>query len=163
MNAVRQPQENRPSIYARMGQLLGTPIGSEADLLRLTKAGIPARRYLLLAERLRLAPGAIGAESTLRRRVRTLHSAAVQRRGRGKSEAEPRLTPAESERLLRLTRVVSEASELFGDEAAALDWLNTPGDFLHDGSQVTPMKLAETDAGARLVEALIQRTAHGLF
>lgn len=72
------------------------------------------------------------------------------------------MTPAETKRS-RIARVVAEAIELFGDEKAALAWLNTAADFLHDGNEVTPIKLAETASGARLVESLIQRTAHGIF
>jgi uncharacterized protein (DUF2384 family) len=52
---------------------------------------------------------------------------------------------------------------LFGDEKTALSWLNTPGSFLPGKNEMTPMKLAETDSGVRMVESMIQRTARGLF
>jgi len=63
----------------------------------------------------------------------------------------------------QVEHVVSATVHLFGDEQLALEWLNTPADFLHDGNPVTPMKLAESEAGARLVESMLRRVAHGFF
>ena len=170
-----QPGIYRETVYTRMGQMLGTPIKSEADAWRIVNLGLSTKRYVILAKRLKLAPDAVASESTLRRRLKMIeqrmrrakarHSrlAATASAKKAKQADEARLTPAETERLMRITRVVSEATQLFGDEKAALSWLNTPGDFLHDEKEMTPMKLAETDSGARMVESMIQRTAHGIF
>jgi putative toxin-antitoxin system antitoxin component (TIGR02293 family) len=175
-NVKRQerPQILPETVYTRMSELLGTPITSEADAWHFVKRGISTKRYVILAERLQLAPDAVAPASTLRRRVKMLERRAKsrqakvrqvkqQRKTTAAQTEEARLTPAETERLMRLTRVVSEATQLFGDEKAALSWLNTPGDFLPSENEVTPMKLAETDSGVRMVESMIQRTAHGFF
>jgi putative toxin-antitoxin system antitoxin component (TIGR02293 family) len=172
-----RPEAGAETVYTRMGQMLGTPIKSEADAWRIVNLGIPTKRYVILAKRLKLAPNAVASESTLRRRLKMIERRerrvrhVKEQRSRvakvltkkAKQAVEARLTPAETERLMRITRVVSEATQLFGDEKAALSWLNTPSDYLHDEKEVTPMKLAETDSGARMVESMIQRTAHGIF
>lgn len=162
------PEIAPETIYTRMGRMLGIPIKSEADAWRVVHQGVLTKNYVILAKRLKLAPNAVAAESTLRRRLKTNERygqcAKDRRSTRGSRQAdEARLTPAETERLMRIARVVSEATQLFSGEEAALSWLNTPGDFLHDGTEVTPMKLAETDSGARMVESMIHRTSHGIF
>ena len=177
----QSPDELPESVYLQMGRLLGTPINSESDAFRLMQKGIPTERYMVLSKRFRLTASAVASESTLRRRLlaaqrhmNRVQKALAKRGSTAKSRTTkeaakaaavevPRLSSLETERLMRITRVVSEATLLFGDETSALKWLNTPGDFLHDENEVTPMKLAETDPGARIVEALILRTAHGIF
>jgi putative toxin-antitoxin system antitoxin component (TIGR02293 family) len=175
VNQQERADVGTETVYTRMGQMLGTSITSEADAVRVVSVGIPTKRYVMLAKRFKLAANAVASESTLRRRVKlsdqsmqrfaTRHSKVAGKAGTRKHRqlVEPRLTPGETERLVRITRVVSFAMQLFGDEKAALSWLNTPSDYLHDAKEVTPMKLAETDPGARMVESMIQRTAHGMF
>src|SRR3954454_3740793 len=72
-----------------------------------------------------------------------------------------RLSPDESERLLRISRVFSQAMELFeGESVAALKWLTTPRRaFEHQ----TPLNYARTEIGAREVENLIGRMEDGVF
>ena len=55
--------------------------------------------------------------------------------------------------------VVAAAEEAFGDTAKAHAWLNRANRAL-DGE--TPLGVAETDQGARAVEALLGRIAHGI-
>lgn len=72
-----------------------------------------------------------------------------------------KLNPVESERLLRLTFLFEQAVDLFeGEVDAARDWLETPNKGL--GGE-TPLRLAETEIGAREVENLIGRLEHGVF
>jgi len=72
-----------------------------------------------------------------------------------------RLAPEESDRLLRVTRVFAKALQLFeGDARAAQGWFRTPSKPL-GGEQ--PFRLAQTDLGAREVEALIDRLEHGVL
>ena len=168
------------TIYTLMGRLLGVPLSSEADALRVSRTGIPASHFVAVAKRLNLSVDAIGAPSTMRRRLKNaakfvgkdkqghvivhVHDAAGGKvTESAETTSEDLLTPVESERLVRLARVYSEAMQLFGDEQAALAWLNTPADYLQDDNPTTPMKLAEMESGARIVEALLQRTAYGVF
>jgi putative toxin-antitoxin system antitoxin component (TIGR02293 family) len=72
-----------------------------------------------------------------------------------------RLYPDESDRLVRVARVVDKAVQLFeGDRAAAMQWLQKPQPAL-DGRE--PLDFASTDAAAREVEDLIGRLEHGVF
>lgn len=71
-----------------------------------------------------------------------------------------RLQPDESDRLVRLSRVVAGALELFeGDLHAARRWLTTPLRALRGKS---PLELSKTDVGAHEVENLIGRLEHGI-
>lgn len=72
-----------------------------------------------------------------------------------------RLEPAESDRLLRVARVVDAATRLFdGDENEAREWLLRPLEAL---SGARPVDLMKTEVGSREVEALIGRLEHGVF
>ena len=154
MNAIVSPPELTgqapeavPSVFEKVGNLLGTKIRSEQDAFRLVLSGVKPRSYRLFIKHLKAPPSLIGSESTLRRRL--------------KENAE--LSEVESERVIRLSRVFVLAVELFGDEKSALEWLNTPGEWLAGAGPITPMALASKEAGARMVEASIQRTLHGIF
>lgn len=71
-----------------------------------------------------------------------------------------RLEPDESDRLLRLARIVGLALQLFeGGLAEARSWLLLPHPAL--GNEV-PVEFAMTGVGAREVEALIGRLEHGI-
>jgi putative toxin-antitoxin system antitoxin component (TIGR02293 family) len=67
---------------------------------------------------------------------------------------------AESERLVRFTRLFGIAYGVFGDEAATREWLKTenPGT-----AGETPLSYADTEFGAREVENLLGRIDHGVF
>lgn len=71
-----------------------------------------------------------------------------------------RLRPDESDRLLRLARIVGLALQLFeGGLTEARSWLLAPHPAL--GNKV-PVEFAMTGVGAREVEALIGRLEHGI-
>jgi putative toxin-antitoxin system antitoxin component (TIGR02293 family) len=78
-----------------------------------------------------------------------------------------RLDPAKShldavsgDRLVRAARLYAIAAEVLEDAEAAARWLKSPQRAL--GSAV-PLELAQTDVGARAVEALLGRMEHGVF
>ncbi len=70
-----------------------------------------------------------------------------------------RLSPEQSDRLLRVLRVIEEAEATFGDRDKAHRWLRRPTTALADNA---PLDLLDTDIGAREVEALLGRIAHGI-
>ena len=71
-----------------------------------------------------------------------------------------RLQPDESDRLVRLSRLVGLALQLFeGDLAGARNWLNSPHSAL---AGERPLEFATTGVGAREVENLIGRLEHGI-
>lgn len=72
-----------------------------------------------------------------------------------------RLQPAESDRVLRTSRLFARAKDLFdGDQEAARAWLMTPQRAL--GGAI-PLEIAKTEVGAREVEQIIGRLEHGVF
>ncbi len=72
-----------------------------------------------------------------------------------------RLSPDESDRLVRAARIFSRAQQLFeGDLSAVNRWLKTSQPAL---GGATPLEYAATEAGAREVEALINRLEYGIF
>ncbi len=70
------------------------------------------------------------------------------------------LTVAESDRVVRLIRALSEAEVVYGSREAALAWFRTPNARLDDR---TPLTLLNTDTGTRLVEQLLVQIDDGMF
>ncbi len=69
------------------------------------------------------------------------------------------LTPEQSDRLVRVARVLAAAEETFGSREKAGRWLRRPTAALADER---PLELLDTDEGARAVETLLGRIAHGI-
>lgn len=108
----------------------------------LVKEGIPTALLRKLAERLRLTLEELAA--TLHLTTRTL-----QRRMQ-----DGRLSLDESERLLALTKITAQATEILGSDAKAVHWLKSPVPAL--GGR-TPLECAETQMGLREVEDVLTR------
>ncbi len=140
------------SAVARIQQLLGGevitgPLKNERDIVRLIRRGVPTQAVDHFLSMTRLSFNAIDPQILNRRTFK-----------RRQLSAEP-LDPAESDRLLRMVGVVAAAEETFGDSEKAHVWLNRENRTL-DGE--TPLGMADTDQGARAVEALLGRIAHGI-
>jgi putative toxin-antitoxin system antitoxin component (TIGR02293 family) len=73
---------------------------------------------------------------------------------------EGRLTPAESDRVMRYARLLGRAVEVLESEEAARRWLSRPQYGL--GGAV-PLDYAETEAGAREVENVLGRIEYGVY
>ena len=69
------------------------------------------------------------------------------------------LTPEQSDRLVRVARVLAVAEETFGSREKAGAWLRRPTTAL---AGENPLDLLDTDEGAREVETLLGRIAHGI-
>ena len=70
------------------------------------------------------------------------------------------LKPAEADAIGRLLRVTETAQKIFSDAGFAHKWLTLPNPALQDR---IPIEMAETDAGAREVEVILIRIAHGVY
>jgi putative toxin-antitoxin system antitoxin component (TIGR02293 family) len=66
----------------------------------------------------------------------------------------------ESERLVRLIRIHSQAVETFESEENARKWLQKP---LSIFNGKTPLEMVATEPGARAVEHALGRLEHGVF
>jgi putative toxin-antitoxin system antitoxin component (TIGR02293 family) len=69
-----------------------------------------------------------------------------------------RLAPYESDRLYRLARIVAIANEYLGDHERAVRWLKQPNRAL---GGLAPVAAIDTELGARQVENVLGRIAHG--
>lgn len=131
------------------GQALGRSAPkTEFDLIALVRKGMP---YRALAN----AKAALDVSSEdlshfLRLKKRTL----ARRRG------EQRLSPDESERLVRLARVAARAEGVLGDRAASLRWIRKPNRAL---GSVAPLELLDTDLGLDAVMNVLGRIEQGVF
>ncbi|HEY0160886.1 MAG TPA: antitoxin Xre-like helix-turn-helix domain-containing protein [Thermoanaerobaculia bacterium] len=87
--------------------------------------------------------------------------AGLPRRTLARRKKEGRLTPDESDRLVRAARVYGQALRLFdGDRDTASSWFTSR--VLALGA-VTPLEFMRTELGAREVENVIGRAAYGVY
>ena len=75
-------------------------------------------------------------------------------------KAERRLSPAESDRLVRVARIASSAEDVLETREKAGRWLQKPNRAL--GGR-TPLSLLDTSPGAELVSDVLDRIEHGSF
>jgi putative toxin-antitoxin system antitoxin component (TIGR02293 family) len=75
-------------------------------------------------------------------------------------KAAGRLSPAESDKVMRFSRLLQHATKIFGDIDKGRAWLKHPQRGL--GGAV-PLDYAETEIGAREVEKLLGRIDYGVY
>ena len=127
---------------------------SEADMqepqriISKLRRGFPAQTALWMRDHIRLKKSVFYV-AVVRRQ--TIESA--QRR------TEQRLSPEQSERLLRTARVYGLATEAFGDRERAERWMATPNPELTDSS---PAEYLDTETGTHWVETLLERMMYGV-
>jgi putative toxin-antitoxin system antitoxin component (TIGR02293 family) len=133
---------------AQIGNWLGLrPPATEGEILRIVEG--------------RLAPSVIQRLTSLgleRTEIDTvvIPSRTLQHR-RSRRE---KLTVEESDRVLRVIRVLSLAESVYESRERALAWLRKPHALL-DGR--TPLSLLKTDTGSRIVEELLIQIDEGIF
>lgn len=124
-------------------------IETSADLAQATRGGFAVSILDKVADE--LAMQRIAVAKLLGISERTL-----SRRTTSKS----RLTPAESDRMVRLARIIAQARETLGDMEKASRWLQTPNRAL-EGDR--PIDRLDTDIGVRSVEHVLGRIEYGLY
>jgi putative toxin-antitoxin system antitoxin component (TIGR02293 family) len=139
-----------PDTIATLDRLLAQPSSGATDagfgLVDAVRAGLPVSTV----DRV-LADGALSAAE--------LDRLALPRKTLAHRRALGRLSPEQSDRLVRVLRVVSEAEATFGTREKAHRWLRLATTALAGRS---PLELLDTDVGARRVELLLGRIAHGI-
>jgi putative toxin-antitoxin system antitoxin component (TIGR02293 family) len=123
-------------------------IGTLGELRETVRSGLPYSALESVRERLGLRVAEAAAVIHLPQRT-------VARRRR-----QQRLQADESDRLVRLARVGLQAAAVLGGEQKAAAWLRRPNRAL--GGR-PPLELLDTDLGARQVEDLLGRIAHGIL
>jgi putative toxin-antitoxin system antitoxin component (TIGR02293 family) len=141
------PEPVIATVYRRLGgrQVLGEEVTSDADLARLVHRRIPLR-VLAYVKR--------GGFSD--REIWQLIIPERTQRHR-KARREP-LTVEESDRLVRLTRIQALAEDVFDDAQKANRWLREELGIL--GGKA-PLEVAQTDAGARVIEQILAKIDWG--
>jgi putative toxin-antitoxin system antitoxin component (TIGR02293 family) len=71
-----------------------------------------------------------------------------------------RLTPDESDRLVRVARVMAHTLQVLGSRDKALEWLRGANRAL-DGS--VPISLLDSDIGAQQVSEILGRIEYGIY
>jgi putative toxin-antitoxin system antitoxin component (TIGR02293 family) len=125
--------------------VLGRNIRSQADLAR------AVRRRLPLVTLKALAQAGI-TEREIERFV------IPQRTRRHRADRKQPLTIEESDRAVRLARIQAVAEETFGDKEKAGIWLRRP---LVELNREPPLDIAQTEAGARVIETILAKIAWG--
>jgi putative toxin-antitoxin system antitoxin component (TIGR02293 family) len=85
---------------------------------------------------------------------------AISRSTLQRRKAAGRLSPDESDKVMRLSRLVEHATNVFGDIERARAWLKFPQRGL--GGAV-PLDYAETEVGAREVDNLLGRIEYSVY
>jgi len=137
------------SVLAMLGgrKTLGLAPRAQANYVDLVRTGLPYQAMRCLVSELALSLTQV--QSVLQLSPRSL-----QRRKAA------RLTPVESERVLRLARVAAHANDVLGDRAAALRWLTRPNRAL---AGEVPLRLLDTDVGAEEVMEVLDRALYGVY
>jgi len=129
--------------------ILGPSLGHGGALAQLVREGLPVKALSELAARLNLRQAEISEKIGIPKRTLTRRLA-----------QQLRLTAAESDRIVRLAQVYSNAVETLGDPTQAANWLKTPNRALRGNR---PLDQLDTDPGVREVEELLGRISYGVY
>jgi len=132
----------------QMGDWLGiqTPT-SESEILRIVER--------------RLAPSVIKRLATLGLERSEIDEIVIASRTlQHRRSRREKLTMEESDRVLRVIRVLSSAESIYGSRERALAWLRRPHARLEGRA---PLSLLKTDTGSRIVEELLIQIDEGMF
>jgi putative toxin-antitoxin system antitoxin component (TIGR02293 family) len=145
LSPTRQPVLER--VFRKLGgrRAVGADIASEADLARMVQRGL----------RLGVLDHIQKAGFSKQEIEQLIIPARTWRHRKDKRES---LSTEESDRLVRLTRVQALAEDVFSDAGKANRWLRECLAIL-DGK--SPLQVARTEAGARLIEQLLAKLDWG--
>ena len=126
--------------------VVGALINTQFDLIRAVRAGLPVNTVHALMQSGRLS------------RAET-DRVVLPRKTLAHRERIGTLTTDQSDRLMRVARIFAVAEEVFGTRDKAHQWLRRPTRVLADE---VPLDLLDTEEGAREVEIILGRIAHGI-
>lgn len=126
-----------------------TPTMTVLDLRQLIRKGLPYQSLERVSKRLEISLLAMVESLGLAKRT-------VARRVQDKRP----LSPTESERIVRLARVFSEARQVLGSDDKARRWMFKANRAL--GGEI-PLRLLDTDIGTNIVFDELGRIEHGVF
>ena len=115
-------------------------------LAELVERGLPTDSLSLLREK-----GLTFTEMAAIISPRTLK----HRKARGEN-----LSSEETDRAIRVSSVLALAETVFGNPIKAMKWLRYPNDRL---AERTPLSMLHTEAGGRLIEAMLYGISEGIY
>ena len=136
---------------AALPQVLGVIGGRWGDpekMMERVRAGLPYKALDSVAKTLELSPAEVS-------RLFSIPQRTLMRR-----KASRRLASDESDRVLRVARVVAHAIDTLEGREAAVGWIKSPNPAL---GRKTPLSMLDTDVGTREVERILGRIDHGVF
>lgn len=131
-------------VSGRLG--LKKPVTSEFDFFQAIRQGIGLKAIDSLKKE-----GLVASEITLIIDPRTLSHRRSKRQ---------HLSPEESERAARMSRMLTHATRVFGSREKALGWLRKPQTRL---GALAPMSLLSGESGGRIVEEALIQIDEGYF
>ena len=137
-------------IYEALGgrKVLKEPAGHYGALIGHVRSGLPYAAVEAVAARFEIPKDDL---------LRVLH---LPLRTLARRKKERMLRADESDRLLRLGRIAAMAEQVLGTPEKAAAWLRDPNRALGGPS---PLDRLDTDLGARQVEQILGRIAHGIY
>lgn len=126
---------------------LGVRVSSQQDLITAVRRGLRTTTVDAVIEELDSTPAEV------------LPTLRIPRRTMERRKVEGRLLPQESERVYRLAKLLALAESVLGSIEKARHWLGAPNRAL---GNVSPLSLAETEAGADEVMNLLGRIEFGV-
>jgi putative toxin-antitoxin system antitoxin component (TIGR02293 family) len=125
------------------------PILNSNDLVEQVRAGLPASTVTVLAEKLSMHRSEVAARLNIPARTLSRRMASSQR-----------LTHDESDRAMRMARVVALASYVLGAEDKAARWMVAPNRAL-GGDR--PFDRLDTELGVRSAEEILYAIQYGMY
>jgi putative toxin-antitoxin system antitoxin component (TIGR02293 family) len=128
-------------------QYIGVSPNSALDMAEIAEKGLPTDSIAYLKEK-----GLTFSEvSEIVISPRTLK----HRKARGEQ-----LSVEETDRMLRVARIILLADQVFGNHEKALTWLRQVDERINDR---TPLRMLHTESGGRLVENLLWQIDEGVY
>lgn len=129
--------------------MLRRKVGTARELVELTREGLPAGALDRLAGEMKLSRTAVAkalgiSGRTMSRRV----------------HAQARMSAGESDRVVRMARLLAMARETLGTDEKATAWMMAPNRTM---AGERPIDRLDTDAGSQSVETVLGRIAYGVF
>jgi putative toxin-antitoxin system antitoxin component (TIGR02293 family) len=130
-----------------IGEYIGIAPRSDFDLAKIVENGLPTDSLALLKQQ--------GLSFTEVSEIVISPRTLKHRRARGEN-----LSHEETDRMVRVARIVALADDIFGDHLKALLWLRTEDDRI--GGR-RPLSMLQTDAGGRLIESMLWQIDEGVY
>lgn len=145
--AAPAPQVSSQDFYQRIGTTLGIKsVRSDADLIHHVETRLPIRTVAAL-----IKAGLTEEE---------IYSLIIPRRTLSHRKTKrDRLTREESDRAVRVGRILALAEGAFGDKSKALSWLRKPK---RGFDKRPPLEVLGTETGSRAVEEWLYQIEYGI-